>query len=60
MADAFVAKKAKAVEVLTQLIAPIMIRRTKECRIDGEVIVHLPEKHVLTYNIRFAPEENNL
>ena len=47
-------------ETLTTLISPIMIRRTKDCKIDGEYIVTLPNKDILTYMIRFSPEENNL
>lgn len=30
------------------LLLPIMIRRTKDCKIDGHYIVNLPQKEILT------------
>lgn len=53
-------KKQKAVDVFLELVAPIMLRRTKDSCVDGLPIVTLPEKQMLTYTVTFSAEEQAL
>lgn len=50
----------QALDVVQSILEPILLRRTKNMRKDGKLLVDLPDKEVVIERIRFSPRERRL